>query len=765
MAVLSNNAILNVGRLNAFRLNFIEPGLKKQRDTLLTITLDGVPLRVRRNSLTIRDVINDAPNTCTLTVDDATPPTVGKRLVVVLGVDPKYTLFTGRLQAANASYIGRPTVDEWHCEAIDDTARADWLRPFGAWEGVSATTVAQQLVATYAPGYTSVNVQAGLAPVTIFLDGSERMNGALRLIAKLIGGYFYWENFDLHLFVGDEPGIANPDPITGSKGQILDEPPISQTSDDSQIRTRCYGRGHSENTLTDVGAGETLLPIENAVMFPAGGGAAIIEYRKVTYSGTVIGGSGALVGPGVTPAAAPVLAVADGSGIDAGAHNYAYTWVTAAGETNPSPIASVNLTGGQVPAPTFSVSTGIQFGGPPAGTPLNYVMYITDAAGAGFNSLPSANLQIISTGYRPQLNFVTTADMRGRAVVFYRNDNKGTGWSPVPILGDPPGNNWTHPFPPNQPAGYGQQWTDGLVSYGGGAPNPGEPNNGPLVSGRVNISGVSVGPTGVTGRKVYRTPANQSTLKLLALWSDNTTTTGQDNLADSTLGAVAPATDTSGLQMAAGQVLPGAASMPVSGTGWARAAGGWVIVGNGQQVIRYTGIAGNAITGIPATGPGAIIAAVNYNSTLTGAPMLLGLSATTAIRKGTAVAIWVQRDDPAAQAALAARVGGSGIVEHLIVDERRGEQSLLALCDADLAMYGRPIVTVRYVSFDPKTRSGRPVTIAIAQPPINQTLMIQDVTIDAFAPGPPHFTVTASSQRTSLEDLLRRMVGTLEEGF
>src|SRR6187399_3145375 len=98
MALASNYALLNVGRLNAFRLNYLPAALQAQRDQALAITLDGVPLRVRRGSLSIHDVVNDNPNTATFLVDNATPPTVGGRVKVVLGVDPAYTLFVGRLQ-------------------------------------------------------------------------------------------------------------------------------------------------------------------------------------------------------------------------------------------------------------------------------------------------------------------------------------------------------------------------------------------------------------------------------------------------------------------------------------------------------------------------------------------------------------------------------------------------------------------------------------------------------------------------------------------
>jgi hypothetical protein len=285
------------------------------------------------------------------------------------------------------------------------------------------------------------------------------------------------------------------------------------------------------------------------------------------------------------------------------------------------------------------------------------------------------------------------------------------------------------------------------------------------------MSGITPGPAGVTQRYLYRSKAGTTApLWFIGALGDNTSTTFLDTTTDAAASATSPASDTSGLQMPAGQVLPGAAALPVSGTGWALPAGGWTVIGNGQQVIRYSGIAGNTLTGIPAAGPGAITAAVNFNSTVTGAPMLIGVNAVgstglaAALIAGAPINIWVQIDDQSAQSALAARVGGSGIIEQLIVDERRGEPSLIALCTADLALYSRPIVTVRYTTFDPKSRSGRPVRVHLTQPAIDQTLVIQDVTI-ATGTGPARFTVTASSVRYALEDLLRRMVGTLEEGF
>jgi hypothetical protein len=151
------------------------------------------------------------------------------------------------------------------------------------------------------------------------------------------------------------------------------------------------------------------------------------------------------------------------------------------------------------------------------------------------------------------------------------------------------------------------------------------------------------------------------------------------------------------------------------------------------------------LTGIPASGPGSV---------------------TMAIPRGDLVNVWVQRDDTTAQTALIALdlaqgLVSDGVIEHLISDERRNEASLTALCDADLALFSSPLVTVTYATRDVKTKSGKPIVFNLASPLIAETLTIQDVTIDQIDIAPnlaPRFTVTASNVRFSLEDMLRQLL-------
>lgn len=64
------------------------------------------------------------------------------------------------------------------------------------------------------------------------------------------------------------------------------------------------------------------------------------------------------------------------------------------------------------------------------------------------------------------------------------------------------------------------------------------------VNGQVSLTGIPVGGSSVTARKIYRTITAGSSYLLLATIGDNTTTVYTDNIADASLGAGAPAANT-----------------------------------------------------------------------------------------------------------------------------------------------------------------------------------------------------------------------------
>jgi len=150
-------------------------------------------------------------------------------------------------------------------------------------------------------------------------------------------------------------------------------------------------------------------------------------------------------------------------------------------------------------------------------------------------------------------------------------------------------------------------------------------------------------------------------------------------------------------------------------------------------------------------------------------PALLGVNSwnglAKAIAKGSKVHIFVQRDDLAAQAALgqleldAAGNPTDGVREYMIVDERRGEESLAALCDADLALFSRPTVSVQFYTRS-IMRSGQTVHIDLP----GFSAYVGDYTIQSvditFGPTPTAYPlrfVKASSVAFTLSDLFRRV--------
>jgi hypothetical protein len=302
-------------------------------------------------------------------------------------------------------------------------------------------------------------------------------------------------------------------------------------------------------------------------------------------------------------------------------------------------------------------------------------------------------------------------------------------------------------------------YTDTLPDASLGA---GLPATNTAVVGQVFLSQMATGPAAVLGRRLYRTTANSTALKLLGPIADNVTTTVLDGNPDSALSATVPPTaDTSGLQQPQGQVTAGATVIPVAGTAPFAPTGGYAVVGNGEQVIRYTGVTAGSLTGIPASGPGALRATVAYNASITVSPALTGVSGIArALIDGEEIYLLVVRDDAAAQAALAAIEGGDGIIEHFVQDRRLSAAGATVTADAELALFATPEIRVTYTTRDPLTRTGKLVAINLPAPTnLVGSFLIQRVQLSRFhVPAlAPLRTVQASSTRFSFDDVLRRL--------
>lgn len=295
---------------------------------------------------------------------------------------------------------------------------------------------------------------------------------------------------------------------------------------------------------------------------------------------------------------------------------------------------------------------------------------------------------------------------------------------------------------------------------------PAAPGVSTAYAQQVALSGISVGPASVLRRYVYRSTANGTQLKRLATLDDNVSTTiPNDAASDAALGVNLPTADSSGLNLIGGQVVAGAAELLTSSGGiFDFPGGGWAVLGNGQQVIRYHGVVGNVLTGIPAAGPGAITATVNYGASITVAPTLVGIplagvgAIVVAIKQGDQVNLLEQVDDLVAQQQLAVYVGGDGVQESYLQDNRLSATEARARGEALLALRNQLEESVGYTSRDKNTRSGATIRVRLPDPTnVIADFKIQQVAITLFQF--PHVfptcAVQASSNRFSFEDLLR----------
>lgn len=739
------------------------------------LLVDGVEAQiddVERGSVEIEDVLNEQPNQCRFRLEGLIPNR-GDEVVLTIGSKNRICrLFGGQVLRARTFYQGGTTWSE--VTALDYTMPLRGILVTAHYIGQSATAILQDLFLN-APGYSTLKVQESLPVIDEVTFTNQPLPDAVSHVLARIGGYWYCDyNRVIHAFTDDEAQETSPTDLTLTH-PTLEE--FTHDPDDSQVATRCYVEGRGARILSDVAIGDTMVPLDAVDMFEAVGEFAKVSpqgssggAQHLVFSTVVAGGAGTVVGPGVTPSTGPTTDLQAGAGVNAGAHQYAYTWVTAAGESLPSPTGSA--TTGVVPAPTAApghyseTNTWVARYAP--GDTLQYAFANSfDYAGTFITALVSGASYTVPQWNDPTFHAatqhvtgVTPSDRTlARYVQIYCNQN-GTGFKKLTTISIPGAN-----------VAFDMADTFGLL--GAAAPAAS------ATIQQVPLTGISIGPSGTTSRKVYRTVADGSQLKLLTTIADNTTTTSTDSTADGSLGANAPVSDTSGLTQPSGQTNPGATTLRVAGTGFARSTGGWAAIGNGQQVIRYTGFSAGALSGIPASGPGAIAAPVTFGSTITGCSMLTGIPSTgvgsirEAVAAGDELYLVVQVDDLTQQAEMASRYTtatytDSGVRSMWVQDRRLSIAEARARGRAELAAVSQGIIGVAYTVRDPRTRSGRTVTVTMGAP-VNvsgefkiQRVSISDIGTDEDADvAAPTYRVEASNALFSLEDLLRQNRGLL----
>jgi hypothetical protein len=742
-------------------------------------------------SLEITDALDEVPNTCRYRVHGWVPPTHAE-VVITLGSKNRLgRMFAGYATTRTQRYAGVPANVQADIAATDYTWLLDFTLATKHYASMNAAAIVKDLVATYAAGngFTANSVATDLPAIDEITFTNEALTTALTRLARRSGAYWYVDySKDIHFFISETTN-GNPIDLTPTHRSLDD---FEKEDMGTQVLTRVYVEGRGSGILGSVNAGDTKIPVQAVDMFTGDISSVFLKAsfkgseggaQHLDFSGVIVGGGGTQVGPGATPSNGPgPLSLLVGGSVPVGAHGYAYTWTTAGGETKPSAVTAITVSG-LLAAPPSAPAVSY-YDTPVDPRPIYGCWNIGDYVemALSYSAHPDGNWD---KAYETPLSPLTGMTAIRATNHTYPNPPGSCAqgfYMPVPYVSNPsvkwirvwhrvnggPWYQWLSPQIANQPDKPGQPYSMYLY-YPQSAVQTTTPATASPSVNTVKVEGIAVGPATVTGRKLYRTPANQgATLKLLATLADNTTTLFTDTASDAALGAAPPPGDTSGLVQPAGQIGPGSTSIVVASPAPFESAGGWAVIGNGEQVIRYTGISGGSLIGVPVSGRGSITATVLYNAMISAAPMVIGIPATGArsilrpLTEGDDLFTVVVLESPSVQANLADLLNvASGVREEWVQDRRLSIPEARARAATTLAM--RPLVDsdVAYTCRDLRTASGKVITIDLPAPTnVQGSYKIQSVTIKNFRPHPtqyPTFVVRASSHHYSYEDLIRRM--------
>lgn len=693
----------------------------------------------------IHDVLNDAPNTANFTVES--PEVVAGRPVVLVDPASERLLFAGTIERHDQTYAGRPSNVFWPSTAIDQTWRLTKYRPFGSWVTVSASDVVEDLIAQFAPGITTNHVQQTLAPVSIVCDGSQTLPDILTMIATRIGGGHWFVDYgdprtepatppDLHFFrlAPGGPGAPPPPAViprpdgpsvapTIAEGASAGGPTISAGA--FQVH---YLFRYADGAVSHLSPGSVVLMLDGTHQIdisdleigttdPDHG--AVTERWLLTQSFFTFG----LGNP------APPLGLIKLVDNTTTAFTYTLTGqpdpVRVGGFPNPVvPFPRVVSPRPDAPADTLSVT------------------------------LDSANRDAVTYG-----------EAIDRSYVFAVSGVYDDGVESLPTA-----------------------WTDPIVQHVG----PSAPEKKflfadlPIVD---DFEGHVCRYRKIYAQLSYTSSISPSVTDALIGWlivPDNTTTDCNDDGRgvfaqfgfDPNPFPVSPREDGPDLEtedapdpidldhqtwLADPPITVSNDDTQVRTRVFVRGAGSTTTTAGSTGGVTVADISVFARVG---AGQRAIIGTEVRTITVSGSSLLVSPALSAAVPIGTAVALWVERNDLAAQAELAAASNDDddGVREYTIVDPSlRTIPEMMDRGDAELFLFSRPIRTLHYATRDVKTRSGKIVHVDLPEPPIAGDFLIQEVTIDQVAIDAagttvPRFTVTASSSRFTLDDLLRGLL-------
>lgn len=645
--------------------------------------------------------------------DTDDPPVVGEAVALAFGSGP--TLLTGEIQKTTQIFEDRHDQLKWSAQVADTTLQLNRRLPIVCYTNISATTAIADLLDTYAPDFTTTFVQSSLPNVTVQFDGSKTLYQCLEEIAaQLTETRFYLDGFDLHFFTGVDP-TGSPATIDENNQDLLHDPPVAYTEDITQLRTRVYGKGASAKLIADLSVGDTTLFVDSNDLFDSGGGKLFVSpCQVIEYTGKSVlsipqyraNSSGGL------SAAVDNDALGEAYGYPTTLYfetviKYRCTYVKDGLESNAAEASAVLDRAGVAELSSVNETLG---GSVEAGSYL-YFATVQDSAGNETQFTGSGNGVTVNSPNNAVTGQIVDGGFSSKQtkVNIYRVADFGTYANQifrvlqVDITGSPT-------FPINWTDGYSsasltQRRTDFEEARANGWAVTGRSG------GKVTLT-VPLGPTGTTARRIYRSDDNGTTWYLRTTLSDNSTVSFVDTAANE---------------------FPDQFDFTVSNN--------WVdSPGEDESPGPLPSLKKAVLTGV--------------TGVIEDAPA------------GSDVSLWVQRDDVDAQIEIAEKEGGDGVHEYLMTDTNLDTYAKLnARCDIELALYSRPLKSVRYSTRDRESKIGRLVTFDLPAGSSGKgvfgTFLIQQVNVDQIHENDTlveRYNVSASGARFTLQDLMQRVV-------
>lgn len=644
-------------------------------------------------------------------------------------------------------FIGETQVgDQWDQEtnAVFTASGVDSTMQFNrhlVWESLTAMPADQAalyLLAKYAPEFTGLNIASGLPNITLAWQG-ELLDTVMQNIADAFGGYYYRDNsYDVHQFITESPS-QTPDALTAGNTTQQLNPPFHWVADISQVRNRVLGTGASTKLLVPRAITDSILPVQDASLFNASG-TVQSNNQRIPYTGKVVGGTvtttngDTSLAPPTNPTVAAPSPALSGNLLN-GTYGYKVAFGTPTGSTVPGSssngtVSSPSVSGGGVVASGSTKFYGWSF------------TIVTAKGESGFVGGSTGPLS--DPGNTAIITNPTWSDARILRINWYRVRDTGSNqylWKSIAGSGATATGKFLD-----------SETSDVIV-----------PSTDTSQGGALHLSSIPTsGDARTTTRIIYRTKVNGGVYFLLTTIGDNSTTVYDDNADDSTLTIPAPTSGTVAIPI-------GNATLLVADLAQT-AASGFVTVGSMQ--IRFTGRTGSSgagsLSGIPVSGVGSITSAIPFGSVVTLTPALTGASIAVAMLIGDPVTLFSQQNDLTCQALVKAienqslNKNSDGVYEFKLNDSSQLSQaSLDALCLANLLSFSQSggIITGTYDTLDAKSRVGRPVHVD--QDGVLGDFVIQNVVIKAADQGVTIFSVTISSIRFSMEQLLKKLLANL----